>query len=564
LKTLAEMDDLTLSTLSDEQLLDAASQCVGMQEVDEKEFALYYYKPANADIAKIHDLTCGTIGIFGGNGSGKTEHALVEGIIRATGIIPESLKDTYPRQKLRGPINMRVVCESLTTVLDPIILPKLQYWQWNGIPPAGGPKGHYGWIPKQCLLNGSWTKSYDKRTRILRVKYFNEDGKEQGWSSIQFMSYDQDASDFASGDVHYCLHDEPPTLPIWNENRARVMRGGTGSTILVSMTWPDNPAIPVDWIFDKIYDKGLGPDYDPDVAIINIQTTRNPHLDQNSVAARSAEMTQLERDTRIFGKPIRFTNRIHPLFTDQPMTWCYECGRVVVLIENGSCFDCGGTFTSEVCHVENLEFKPACTAFNLLDPHPRKPHMLLWCQLTPNEDIEVIAFREVEGGSEDVRDAVQEVEQHYRWAHIVRIMDPNMGASPSNAKSRDMTWQKEFDDVGLHYDLGDDSDVGRQRINDALKPDSMFFRPRLVFDTSCTMPTLQMKRYVWADYKNQEGKDQKQVPKKLHDDYPTLLKYLYNYLPTTTLTKDTFQTYKPQNRGQSGYKTKVGHAELRR
>ena len=119
-----------IAALTDDQLLELAQDAVSLQVKDRQEFALHYYKPANAIIGKIHDLTCGTIGVFGGNGSGKTEHCLVEGIIRSTGQIPESLKATYPREKLHGPIQMRIVCESLTTVLDPIILPKLQYWEW--------------------------------------------------------------------------------------------------------------------------------------------------------------------------------------------------------------------------------------------------------------------------------------------------------------------------------------------------------------------------------------------------------------------------------------------------
>ena len=102
---------MDLTTLTDEELVKQFEQALELQKQDRKEFALHYYEPTNQEVGRIHDLTVGTIGIFGGNGSGKTEHALVEGIIRATGIIPESLKSTYPRSKIRGPINMRVVCE---------------------------------------------------------------------------------------------------------------------------------------------------------------------------------------------------------------------------------------------------------------------------------------------------------------------------------------------------------------------------------------------------------------------------------------------------------------------
>lgn len=547
----AEQD---FSTLSDDELVKHVVQLLELQETDRKEFALHYYEPANKEIAKIHDLTCGTIGIFGGNGSGKTEHALVEGIIRCTGIIPESLKATYPRQKIRGPIHMRVVCESLTTVLEPIILPKLQHWCWSGDPQnPGGDRGHWGWIPKHCLINGDWKKSYNTRLRMLSVLYRNpETGKVEGMSHIQFMSYDQDSSDFASGDVHYCVHDEPPKHAIWKENRARCMRGGKGSTMVISMTWPDNPALPVDWIFDEVYDKGMpGKLKDPDIEVINIFSTMNKHLDQEEIAKRAAQMTATERNSRIYGLPIRFSNRIHPDFTDMPKSWCFECGRIVLLNNDGTCSDCNSFDVAEYCNVEATTPNPFWPCICLLDPHPRKPHFIAWAQVTPNEDYEIIATRQVEGGAEAVRDAVKEVEDKFQFRSVVRLMDPNMGASPSGA-TRELTWQMEFDNVGLRFDLADDSSVGRARMNDFIKPDRMFKRSRFRVDPSCDDFSFQMKRYVWADLKNQEGKDVVQEPLRLHDDFPTLAKYLFNFMPTATSITPVVHK---RNRSTQDYKT---------
>lgn len=545
--------DDDLSGMTDDELLDAARHMLNLQETDLKEFALHYYKPANPTIARIHTLTSGTIGIFGGNGSGKTEHALVEGIIRATGIVPESLKDIYPREKLRGPIHMRVICESITAILEPIILPKLQYWSWSGLNPQGGGQGHWGWIPRHCLVSGDWKKSYNTRTRMLNVRYINPDtGKFEGYSTIQFMSYDQDPENFASGDVHYCLHDEPPPFPIWRENRARVMRGGSGSTMVVSMTWPDNPAAPVDWIFDEIFDKGMpGKLKVEGIEVINIYTTMNPHLDQTKVSESAALMTKTEKNTRIFGLPIRFSNRIHPDFTDQDKWWCYECGKMTLVNSDDTCAECGSHEVGSYNNVETITVNSHYPCICLLDPHPRKPHFLLWVQVTPNEDYEVVASLQVEGGAEAVRDEVREVEEQLQYKYIARIMDPNMGASPSGAK-RDITWQMEFDGVGLHFDLGDDSSVGRARLNDFIKPDRDFRRTRLRIDPSCGDVIFQMMRYIWADYKNAENKDIAQEPLKKNDDFPTLLKYLMNYLPTSATTAPT--VYK-RDRGSSDYKT---------
>ncbi|MGH9910094.1 MAG: hypothetical protein ACRD32_05595, partial [Nitrososphaerales archaeon] len=316
----------------------------------------------------------------------------------------------------------------------------------------------------------------------------------------------------------------------------RCMRGGTGSTMVVSMTWPDNPASPVDWIFDNIYDKGIpGKLKDSDIEIINIFSTMNPHLDQTKVALAASQMTKLERNTRIYGLPIRFSNRIHPDFTEQDKYWCYECGKITIATNETTCAECNsfeiGTYNNVENCVPNSNYPCIC----LLDPHPRKPHMLAWVQVTPNEDFEVIAIEQVEGGAESVREAVRNVEARFNYNTVTRIMDPNMGASPSGA-ARELTWQTEFDNVGLHFDLGNDSSVGRARLNDFIKPDRAFRRPRFRIAPECTDAIYQMTRYVWADHKNSDNKDISQEPLKKNDDFPTLFKYLLNYMPSGTQT----------------------------
>jgi hypothetical protein len=479
-----------------------------------------------------------TIGIGGGNGAGKTDHALVEVVIRATGQVPESLKDIYPRAKLRGPIRGRVICESLTTTLSPIILPKLQWWQWSGIGYPGSDQGHWGWIPKSCLVGGEWSKSWTEKTRLLRLLYRDTDNPERvlGESIIQFMSYDQDPSDFASGDCHIILHDEPPKYDIWRESRARVMR--VDGTMLLSMTWPDNPAIPVDWIFDEVYDKARD---GGTIEWINIFTTENPHLNQAAVGQRASEMSEAERSVRIYGQPIRFSNRVHPLFTSEQRWWCPRCGEEVIADDGSKCFKCKYPDIFTFCHVSPISVVREWPVIFALDPHPRKPHMMMWCQIDPSDDVGIIRTADVAGGCEDVRDKVQEIESECGWHSIRRIIDPNMARSPSGS-TRDLTWQDEFARVGIDCDLAIDSDPGRARINDYLKPDGRTKRPRIIFDPGCDNAITQMKRYVWDDYRSMT-RDIKQVPKAKYDDYPTMLKYVMNSDPNFRDLRDLGRVY---------------------
>ena len=553
---LDRLTDLTperVARLSDDDLVALTAQLVQLQAHERQTNQLRYYQPVSAKARAIHTSTCRTIGVGGGNGSSKTDSCLVELVIRCTGQIPLSLQDMYPREKLRGPINARIVVESLTTTLFPIILPKLDCRRWSGVDQAGGPRGHWGWIPKDCLIQGEWDKSWKAHERILRLYYRHPERRQDilGESTIQFMSYDQDSSDFASGDFHIVLHDEPPKEAIWVENMARTMR--VDGTMLLAMTWPDDPTIAVDWMLDRLYYPAQpGPQHDPQIAWINLDTTENKNLNQTAVARVAGQMSAAERSSRIFGQPITLSNRVHPLFTDEGRTWCFACADLAIPDDAGNCGRCGGKELIRFTHVEPLQAQPTYPVIQVLDPHPRKPHMLLWVQITPNDDLEQIAELEVNETPTVVWQQVQDLEADYGWNTVSRLMDPNMGRSPSGT-NRDITWQDAFDAVGMRIDLADDGEVGRRVFNEYLQPDPVTKQPRYRVDPRCVQTIYQLKRYAWDDFKRSADKGQKQRTKAKHDDFPTMLKYLVNAAPSFRGMQQRGATYVPTGRRHHGY-----------
>lgn len=530
--SLLDLDPSNLSSLSDDDLAALASYALKLQADDRNTNQLRYYIPVSQKAIDVHKSTASVFFLAGGNGASKTDTALVDMVICATGIIPDSLKSIYPLSKFRGPINCRVVVESITNTLETIILPKLKWWNWQGVDEAGGIKGHYGWIPQFCLKKGEWDKSWTARTRTLEIRYHDPvTGKYRGISRIQFMSYDQDPSDFASGDFHLVLHDEPPKQRIWTENLVRTAR--VKGRMFLSMTWPDDPTIPVDWLIDEVYNKCLpGKDRDEHYEMVEMYATENKNLDQDAIAQMAKNLSAAERATRIYGQHLRLANRVHPLFTDSDHVWCFECNDLTLRTEDGACGTCSSSQVTVFNHVdESIEANPLYPVVKLLDPHPRKPHMLLWAQITPDDDIEVIHEVEVEGSPDEVALEVGSIESDYGWRNISNYMDPNMGRSPAST-DRQTTWQDAFETAGLRFDLADDGEAGRQFLNDYLKPDPFTKRPRITFHPRNTKTIFQMKRYSWEDHKRALEKDQKQKVKQKNDDFPTLLKYLMNSQPS--------------------------------
>ena len=527
------MNDMEMAMMKDDEFELAVGQVLSFYEQHRKTSALSTYAPNSARCLEIHRRTERYVGVGGGNGSGKTETCLVDLLIQATGIIPYSLRDEQAIwDKQRGPINARFVCESITTTLYNTILPKLQFFKWTGIDAPGGERGHWGWVPRTSLIDGAWDRSWSEKTRTLRILYRdpNDPDRVRGESTLQFMSHDQDSTDFASGDYHATLLDEPPNFAIWRETEARSMR--VNGRIYLAMTWPDDPAINVAWLFDEMYEPGQeGTARDPAKIWLNLYTTENVHLDQVAIADQariwSPEMTAV----RHYGQPIRFSNRIHPDYTDQTHWWCFACGKRTIETKQ-TCASCASDRITPYKHFTPFGPESGWPTVFLLDPHPRKAHCMSWVQVDAADDLWQVAELEVDAPAEEVAEQVFALEKRLRLDIALRLIDPNMGRSPAAAsRNRETSWIDEFDAVGLRCDEADDSDVGRSRLDAYLKPDPNLLRPRLHVAESCTRTNYQMKRYIWDDYKKSVDKDPKQTPKPRNDDFPTLLRYLMNWGP---------------------------------
>lgn len=534
---ITNIDPNNLSKLSDSDLMQLLTDVVDVQTTETKENQIYYYRPVSDKAMEIHlNTEATTVGIGGGNGSSKTETSFAEMVMCATGIFPdwvfEKLTEEQIRAKAMGPMKCRVILANFKSQLEPM-LKKFQWWEWTGILPAGGQRGHWGWIPRTALIDGAWDKSWMagySTVRFYAVDPFDT-SRRVGLSQIQFMSKEMDKLAMAGVDLQFAVMDEPSTLSVYRETQARLMRGN--GRLFLPMTWDDDAGVNVDWIYDEVYDPGTNPE-DPDTAWYVLSSFDNPHLPQDRVAKRAAKMSEEERRIRIEGDNLRFSNRIHPLFTDRGKVWCFECDDETQIIHNKKntpiCARCRGDDITPFNHVKNFDSQPNWPTVFILDPHPRKPHMYQWVQVDPNDDLWQIADGELAKEPLRVAEDILAIEDLYGLNVSMRLIDPNMGASPSGI-NRSICWRDEFEMVGIRCDLADDSGVGRARLNEYFKPDKHTRQPRLHIHPRCKNTIRQLTRYSWDNYKYDQGKDQKQVPQAKNDDYPGNLKYLVNSDP---------------------------------
>lgn len=485
---------------------------------------ILFYQSASSEAKLIHLSTAPQILAVGGNRSSKTESALAEMVIQMTGIVPFSLEAEYPQAKLRMPIRARLVVKSLTNTWFPVVLPKLQWWQWNGRGTPGGPFGHWGWIPQEMLIKGSWTDSWSEKHRTLTLT---------NGSTLQIMSHENDVTDFSGGSFHIIVIDEGIDSSRYRENLLRTM--DVKGQLIMAMTPPDDEAAAWDaaWTYDQLYEKGIpGPNKDNNIDAFTLFTESNRILDKEQIASVSRGLTQAQREVRLHGRYLHLSGRIFNTFTDRPRHWCFRCNDLVF---GGVCEH--GPERVEFCHVieprADLYHWPIIYA---LDPHPRKPHAMLWLAIDPADDWWQIGELEVDGEPEVVRDKVFAWEAKHGLHIAKRLIDPNMAKSPAHAAGRrGITVRDEFDAVGLRCDLADDNrTTAIARVKAMLKPEFRTRDTRYHVFRSCAGTIQQMNRYSWQEWTrySSDMKDPKPVPMDKYSDFPTLLGYIANSNPT--------------------------------
>ena len=484
---------------------------------------ILFYQPASPEARKVHLSTAQQIIAVGGNRSSKTETALAEMVIQMTGVVPFSLQDTYPKCKLRAPIRARIIARTTTNTWATVILPKLQWWQWNGRGEQGGPFGHWGWIPREFLIKGDWKESWSEKYRTLTLT---------NGSTMQVMSHENDVSEFSGGSFHFIVIDEGISSPKYRENLMRTM--DVGGQVIMAMTPPDEEAASWDaaWTYDQLYEKGIaGPNKDPNIDAFTLYTEANRILDSEQIAAVTSGLTAGQREVRLHGRYLHLSGRIYNTFSDRPRLWCFRCNDLVF---SGIC---GHDDLVEFCHIINpdVEFYRWPTIY-ALDPHPRKPHAMLWVAIDPADDWWQVGELEVDGEPEVVRDKVFEFEKRHGLSIAKRFIDPNMAESPAHvAGHRGVTVRDEFDHVGLRCDLADDNrSTAIARVRQMLKPEHRTRDTRYHVFRNCTTTIQQMNKYSWQEWArySADTKDPKPIPMDKFSDMPTLLGYIANYNPT--------------------------------
>ncbi len=542
LMEMSQADILKKAKKDKEWFRSAIAQLSDVIELDRKNTQLSYYTAANPESLRVHCSRAREIAIVGGNRSSKTDTMLSELSIQMTGHIPLSLQSIYPREKIRCPIRARVVCNSLTDTLEPVIKPKLRYDQWNGMGESREGRGHWGWIPQHCLKGGTWENAYSEKYRTLHAAVDNHwvgsDGSVnsmRGWSSCQFLSYDQDLTAFAGSSMHFVGHDELPPSDIYRENRIRTL--DVRGQIYTAFTPPDEIGASrsdVSWFFDEVYERGLdGPTRDKSIETITLHTEGNKFLLAEDIKDIASKLTEAQKEVRLYGRFIHLSGVIYALFSERANFWCYKCEKKILPLGD-ACSHCGSNDIGDFSHVIEPFIIPATwPVIFAIDPHPRKPDMMGWFAIAPSDNIFQIGELEVEGTADDIKKAADAFERANRIYPVKRLMDPNIATESNDKMRRGWTLRQEYDEAGLRCDLAiDEMNAGVSEVQGLLKPDPYTRQPRYQVFNTCKTTIHSFARWSWDEHARTGDRELKERPRDKFKDAMDVVRYAAMDHPT--------------------------------
>jgi phage terminase large subunit-like protein len=316
-------------------------------------------------------------------------------------------------------------------------------------------------------------------------------------SVFDILSYEMDSESFEGWRGHVAWFDEPPPRDKYIATlRGLVDYRGRHWLTLTPLTQP--------WIYDEIFLKTDNKVIFTEV----IDMDDNPYLTAEAKKEFADKLTNEEKEARLHGRFLHLTGLIYKEF-DQSIHIC------------------------EPPHVRENWSKYFC-----IDPHVRTPTACLWLAVDPQGNHWV--YDELWLENMDLEQIAHMIHaQEGTLPPLLRFIDPAMDKDDMLAGG--FNTRKELAKYGIFCQRANtDTDLGKQRIRQALKPKySAILKtevPQLRISRFCKETIHEFQHYIYSERKhNKEEFEDRNTPRKKDDHFMDCLRYIYNYGPTFVL-----------------------------
>lgn len=389
--------------------------------------------------------------------SGKTTGGATKAVRLLMGIHP-TLSKKYP-----APVYGRAVGVNFEHGVEKIIMPEIRRW-----------------LPPTELVGDSWETAYDKTLRTLTLK---------NGSQLEFMSYEQLTEKFAGTSRHFIWFDEEPPRAIFDECLVRLV--DTKGIWWITMT----PVEGMTWVYDIIYLKGKE---DDKYGVIEVNSTENPHIDEETLDELLGSMADEDQQARKEGK---------------------------FLSAGGFIYE--GHFKPNQHVIKRFTPPKDWLWVASLDAGYTNPSCWLWAVVDPNGRIFVI--EELYQSKTIVSDLAKQV--HSTNARHGRVPNYYVG-DPSIRNTDPLTGTSiliEYGKHGVGILLGNnDQKAGIDKIINKLDNEKLYITE------NCVNLISEMKRLRWATFASKKiayDKNKKEEQHKKDDHAPDSLRYLISSRP---------------------------------
>lgn len=323
-------------------------------------------------------------------------------------------------------------------------------------------------------------------------------------SYMDFMSYQQSFNKFEGIDLDFWWCDEAPPRDIYYSLLTRIVdRSGRGWITMSPLSEP--------WIDEEIWEPARA-GKKKDVACFEMLMDDNIHLPREMVEFIQDQLPEDEKEARVFG---RWSHKLHRILK--------EFDRAV-----------------HVC--EPFDIPSHWRFYEVIDPHPAKPHVVVWFAVAPDNMIYAIKEAEWAGTIGALGDFVIKNRPVRRQPDLV-IVDTStvLRAAKMTEQMTPINLQQVLKNkIGEFIQAIKEPEAGidllRQRLENTVKfysePDEnkrdTWNHRGIRFFSTCKTLIRQMENWVYDNYSytHRISNEDKIKPVKRNDDYVDCARYM--------------------------------------
>jgi len=350
------------------------------------------------------------------------------------------------------------------------------------------------WVPRRHIKR--WHKN--NQGDICGIEFKNG-------SYVDFMAYTQDFIKFAGVALDFVHFDEPPKQDIYEENMLRLVdRAGCAWLTMTPLKEP--------WIYERLWKPGL--EGSEIIDCFSMNTHDNPHLPPEAIRSIELSIAPEEREARLKGQYRHLQGRIYDDF-------------------------------DRAYHVvEPFRIPSSWKWYEVIDPHPKKPHVVIFAALAPDNTLYVVSEMELKG---DMIVLGREILKRRKKAPQLIVADVSTMLKESNFSP--INPRKQLSDlIGPFIPAEKNPDDGINMVRARLRatidlytgvssPHDTWNNRGIKIFSNCKKTIAQLQDYIWDDGAQRGRRDRadgKAKPLKRNDDYADCIRYLCSVDPTFT------------------------------